>query len=98
MTAKRIRGRTDEQVAKRWKDVLAPDLKLEAPWTEEEDALLLELYEKHGPKWTLMSDFVEGRNGIACRNRFRRFKLSSELLIDHIMRFSLRFRGRSKLL
>lgn len=74
IAAMRIPGRTDEQVAKRWKDVLAPDLKLEAPWTDEEDALLLDLYGRLGPKWTLMSDYVEGRNGIACRNRFRRFK------------------------
>jgi hypothetical protein len=72
--ASRIPGRNDEQVAKRWKDVLSPDLSLDTPWTPEEDLLLLNLFKEIGPKWTPMSDHFPGRNGIACRNRFRKFK------------------------
>lgn len=73
-----VPGRTDEQVAKRWKDVLSPDLNLDAQWTPEEDALLVKLFKEHGPKWTLMSDSFPTRNGIACRNRFRRFRRTGE--------------------
>jgi hypothetical protein len=69
-----IPGRNDEQVAKRWRDVLSPELDLDAPWTPEEDALLVNLFKEMGPKWTPMSDSFPKRNGIACRNRFRRFK------------------------
>ena len=76
-----VPGRTDEQVAKRWKDVLSPDLNLDAQWTPEEDALLVRLFKEHGPKWTLMSDSFPTRNGIACRNRFRRFKRTEGELI-----------------
>ncbi|KAI9632890.1 Homeodomain-like protein, partial [Dioszegia hungarica] len=71
--ALRVPGRTDEQVAKRWRDVLSPDLVLDAPWTPEEDALLLRLFKEHGPKWTKISHSFATRNGIAVRNRFRRF-------------------------
>jgi len=74
ISASRIPGRNDEQVAKRWKDVLSPDLSLDTPWTPEEDLLLLNLFKELGPKWTPMSDRFPGRNGIACRNRFRKFK------------------------
>lgn len=77
-TATYVPGRTAEQVAKRWRDVLDPGLVLKAPWTPDEDALLVAQYCQHGPKWTLISDAFPSRNGIACRNRFRRFRNAQE--------------------
>jgi hypothetical protein len=68
-----VPGRNDEQVAKRWKDVLSPELDLSAPWTRDEDEMLLKLHRIHGPKWTLISDAFPKRNGIACRNRHRKW-------------------------
>jgi len=62
--------------------VLAPELRLEAPWTAEEDTLLMKLYEEHGPRWTLMSDSFPTRNGIACRNRFRRYKIPGKGVLE----------------
>lgn len=73
-----VPGRTDEQVAKRWKDVLAPELDLAAPWTRAEDTLLFKLHRVHGPKWTLISDAFPRRNGIACRNRHRKWSKSTQ--------------------
>ena len=79
--ASHVPGRNDEQVAKRWKDVLSPELQLSAPWTREEDEMLLRLYRIHGPKWTLISDAFPRRNGIACRNRHRKWsKLTQGML------------------
>lgn len=75
-TAPRIAGRNDEQIAKRWRDVLSPDLQPEMPWTSREDALLRSLFLQLGSKWTLMADSFPGRNGIQCRNRFRRLNNS----------------------
>ncbi|EJT51010.1 hypothetical protein A1Q1_07804 [Trichosporon asahii var. asahii CBS 2479] len=72
--ALRIPGRKDDQVSKRWRDVLAPELTSKKPWSGKEDALLLELLEKLGPRWTAIADKLPGRSPIACRNRSRKFR------------------------
>ena len=41
--------------------------------------LLLKLFKELGPKWTPMSDHFPGRNGIGCRNRFRKFRTGGRL-------------------
>lgn len=61
-------------MSKRWRDVLAPELTSKKPWSGKEDALLLELLEKLGPRWTAIADKLPGRSPIACRNRSRKFR------------------------
>ena len=40
------------------------------PWTEEEDAKVMELVLKNGPqKWTFIADHLPGRIGKQCRER-----------------------------
>ena len=65
-------------------NILDPDLK-RGPWTEEEDALLLELVARHGEKWTLIAAECEGRTdnmvSLYCFDTFRlhlTFYLSAE--------------------
>ncbi|WVQ84103.1 hypothetical protein IAT38_006248 [Cryptococcus sp. DSM 104549] len=73
-----IPGRKDDQCSKRWRDVLDPILTPKKPWTPLEDALLLQLHEQHGAKWTTIADHLPGRSPLACRNRSRKyFKLSA---------------------
>ncbi|BEI80522.1 hypothetical protein CcaverHIS002_0110510 [Cutaneotrichosporon cavernicola] len=72
--ALRIPGRKDDQVSKRWRDVLAPELTSKKPWSDEEDALLLALLEEKGPKWTSIAEQLPGRSPIACRNRSRKYR------------------------
>ncbi|KAL1412147.1 myb-like DNA-binding protein bas1 [Vanrija albida] len=72
--ALRIPGRKDDQVSKRWRDVLAPELTAKKPWSGEEDQLLLELLEQLGPRWTAIADKLPGRSPIACRNRSRKYR------------------------
>ncbi|TIC07978.1 hypothetical protein E3Q14_04095 [Wallemia mellicola] len=43
------------------------------PWTAEEDATLLNLYEVDGPLWTKISSSLPGRSALNCRNRYRKF-------------------------
>ncbi|OCF32137.1 hypothetical protein I316_06293 [Kwoniella heveanensis BCC8398] len=77
--ALRIPGRKDDQVSKRWRDVLDPGLTPNKPWASLEDALLLQLFEAHGPKWTVIADHLPGRSPLACRNRSRKYlKTSSD--------------------
>jgi hypothetical protein len=40
------------------------------PWTEEEDAMVVQLVHKYGPqKWTFIADHLPGRIGKQCRER-----------------------------
>nr|XP_019049860.1 hypothetical protein I302_00279 [Kwoniella bestiolae CBS 10118]OCF28790.1 hypothetical protein I302_00279 [Kwoniella bestiolae CBS 10118] len=76
--ALKIPGRKDDQVSKRWRDVLNPELTPKRPWASMEDAMLLQLYEEHGSKWTVIADHIPGRSPLACRNRSRKYlKISS---------------------
>eukprot|EP00899_Mesostigma_viride_P004082 jgi/Mesvir1/13675/Mv02116-RA.1 len=62
--------RTDVQCLHRWQKVLNPDL-VKGPWTKEEDALILQLVEKHGAKkWSLIAQSLPGRIGKQCRERW----------------------------
>lgn len=71
--AQLIPGRTDDQCAKRWSDVLDPRISMRLrEWNEEEDRKLLGLIERYGTKWTVISKEMDGRTGLTCRNRWRK--------------------------
>jgi hypothetical protein len=61
-------GRTDDQCAKRWRENLDPSIS-RRPWTEEEDELLMETYEKIGKRWKDLASLFQGRPPVHCRNR-----------------------------
>jgi len=65
-----IMGHSSTQCIQRWKKVLNPKL-IKGPWTKEEDAILSELVNKHGPSnWSGIAAHLEGRNGKQCRERW----------------------------
>lgn len=58
------------QCLHRWNKILKPGL-VKGPWTIEEDRKLLEWVKINGPtKWTSCSDFISGRSGKQCRERW----------------------------
>jgi len=62
--------RTEYQCQQRWHKVLNPAL-IKGPWTKEEDAKVLELVQKYGPKrWSLIAKHLHGRLGKQCRERW----------------------------
>ena len=62
--------RTEYQCQQRWQKVLNPDL-IKGPWTKEEDAKVIELVSKYGPKrWSLIAKHLRGRLGKQCRERW----------------------------
>lgn len=62
--------RSEYQCQQRWQKVLNPDL-IKGPWTKEEDAKVLELVGKYGPKrWSLIAKHLRGRLGKQCRERW----------------------------
>jgi len=63
-------GHSPAQCMQRWKKVLNPKL-IKGPWTKEEDAVLSELVNKHGPSnWSGIAAHLDGRNGKQCRERW----------------------------
>ncbi|KAM0751216.1 hypothetical protein T439DRAFT_347776 [Meredithblackwellia eburnea MCA 4105] len=71
--ALRIPGRKDDQVSKRWRDVLDPSLSARSEWTPNEDAMLLALFDQVGPRWATIAEKLPGRSALHCRNRYRKY-------------------------
>jgi myb proto-oncogene protein len=62
--------RTEYQCQQRWQKVLNPDL-IKGPWTKEEDAKVIDLVQRYGPKrWSLIAKHLRGRLGKQCRHRW----------------------------
>ncbi|CAK7918866.1 myb-like DNA-binding protein Bas1p [[Candida] anglica] len=71
--AAEIKGRTDDQCAKRYIEVLDPKTKDRLkPWTHEEDLQLIRQVKKHGTKWKTIASEIDGRPSLTCRNRWRK--------------------------
>ena len=66
--AKMLPGRTDDQCAKRWRENLDPSIS-RRPWTEEDDELLMEIYDEIGNRWKDIASRFIGRPPVHCRNR-----------------------------
>lgn len=47
--------------------------KTKGPWTTEEDAQLLQLYNKHGPKWAKISSIMKARDRKQIRDRYNNY-------------------------
>ena len=68
--AEKIKGRTSIQCLHRWSKILQPGL-VKGPWTIEEDRKLVEWVKKEGAtKWSQCAEFISGRNGKQCRERW----------------------------
>ena len=71
--ASEIPGRTDDQCAKRYTEVLDPSTKDRLKsWTQEEDLKLISLVKIHGTKWRTICTKIAGRPALTCRNRWRK--------------------------
>lgn len=74
--AEEVPGRTDDQCSKRFNDVLSPTVQQRLrPWSDSEDKLLLDLFDKYGPKWQQISQAMNARTGLTCRNRWRKLNM-----------------------
>jgi hypothetical protein len=62
-------GRSARQCRDRWANYLCPYNK-NAPWTEEEDALLMAKVEELGCRWTTISKSFDGRSENNVKNRW----------------------------
>lgn len=63
-------GRNARQCRDRWRGYLRPTL-VNSEWTEEEDNTLIQKYEEHGPRWSVIGRYIPGRAEIAIKNRWK---------------------------
>lgn len=105
LIASQMPYRNLRQCKERWYHYLAPTINT-APFTQEEDQLLVEKYNELGAKWVKLASFFPNRTDIIVKNRFlvlsRRMKrangyysdvFDSEILTD---RPKERLRGRRR--
>ncbi|GAQ38460.1 hypothetical protein AKAW_09149 [Aspergillus niger] len=68
-----IKGRKDDQCAKRYTDILDPSVKNRLrSWSQEEDHYLTTKVKELGHRWATISSGLPGRPPLTCRNRWRR--------------------------
>jgi hypothetical protein len=67
--ARNINGRSGKQCRERWFNILCPNVK-KGEWKEEEDALIFQMFQTLGPKWTVIARCLEGRTENSIKNRF----------------------------
>jgi hypothetical protein len=61
--------KTAKQCRERWCNHLCPGLNL-TKFSKEEDELICKLYKEHGPLWSKISTFMNGRRDNAIKNRW----------------------------
>lgn len=67
--AKHMPNKSITSIQKRWTNRHDPNIK-KARWTEEEDSMILSLYEQHGGNWKKIAKSLTGRPPDAVKNRF----------------------------
>lgn len=71
--AEEILGRTEDQCAKRYVEILGPSSEGRLRnWTLEEDLSLVSKVKSYGTKWRRISSELESRPSLTCRNRWRK--------------------------
>jgi hypothetical protein len=66
-------GRTSRQCRERWNFYLSPTIS-NAPWTPEEDLLLIRLSQLVGPKWTVITKNFPKRTPNNVTNRYKQLQ------------------------
>lgn len=74
-----INGRSGKQCRERWFNTLNPNVK-KGNWSQEEDNLIFELYQKYGSSWSKIARLIPGRTENAIKNRF--YSTSRKLAAD----------------
>jgi hypothetical protein len=62
-------GRIGKQCRERWKNHLDPDIN-RSGWTDIEDKTLIQMHERLGNQWVLISECLPGRSDNAIKNRW----------------------------
>lgn len=72
--ADQLPGRTPRQVRDRYNNYLVLCLPIR-PWSQEEDATLMQMFQLYGNKWSKMQRHIPGRSAIQIKNRAIKLEL-----------------------
>ena len=75
--AKYLPGRTGRQCRDRYNNYLSKTV-IPKNWTKEEDQIIIEKYRQFGPRWTVISSFLDARSGNNVKNRWYKHILKSQ--------------------
>jgi hypothetical protein len=81
--AKSVPGRSDRQCKERWLNYLNLDPN-RVPWTQEEDAFLLEKQRELGNSWETISWFFPGRSSAQVQNRWHNYLSKKQIRDDSV--------------
>jgi len=62
-------GRTGKQVRDRYLNVLTPHIN-KASWSQEEDKIIISMYQQFGAQWRRISEYLKGRTETQVKNRY----------------------------
>jgi hypothetical protein len=77
--SQQVPGRSTRQCRDRWLNYLSPDVN-RMPWTTDEDALLFDLLQTHGPKWGCLVTFFHNRTQNNIKNRWNTVTRKARIL------------------
>ena len=69
--AKMVPERAAKQCRERWRNHLDPSVS-RAPWSEEENRILLSRYEQYGSMWAEIAQGLPGRADNGCKNQWNK--------------------------
>jgi hypothetical protein len=86
--AAEMRTKNSRQCRERWLHYLSPELNT-APWTHDEEMLIVQKYQELGPKWVVIANYLPHRTDSMVKNRFKRLqrlwhKAKELLSLDYI--------------
>lgn len=81
--AERLGTRSGKQCRERWHNHIDPSIN-KAPFTHEEDALIIQMYEKMGSKWAEMSKVLKGRPDNAIKNHYNTTLIRRRKLLEAV--------------
>ena len=76
---RRRRWRSRASSSRRAQQAAASEEKGRAPWSDEEDATLIEGVRRHGYQWRVIVASLPGRSGSMARNRYKRLLDEAEV-------------------
>jgi hypothetical protein len=92
--ANNLPRRTAKQCRERWFTYLSPDIN-RSPWSPEEDGLLFDLMQVHGPKWGTIVELFCNRTPNNIKNRWNTVKKKANVFgLDWNNRFDFIETGR----